>query len=135
MFSRQKKLSFQKVKKFDIFQRGQLVHGFFQKIAFSTFVFFRKIRQKSLLRIFLDRRECFLDKKNKVLKKSKNSTFFKGVSPWFLSKKGNFQLLFFFQTNKPKKSFAHYSGQKRMFSREQKLSFKKVQKLEIFLRG
>ena len=67
MFSRQGKVSFKKVQK-KHFPKG-LVHGFCPKMAFSTFVFFRKIRKISLLRIILDRRECFLDKKNKVFRK------------------------------------------------------------------
>ena len=68
MFSRQGKVSFKKVKKKTNFPKG-LVDGFFPKMAFSTFVFLRKIRQISLLRIILDRRECFLDRKNKVFRK------------------------------------------------------------------
>ena len=69
MLSRQGKLSFKKVKKKIRNSPKGLVHGFCQKMAFSTFVFFRKITQISLLRIILDRRECFLDKKNKVFRK------------------------------------------------------------------
>ena len=38
----------------------------------------------------LEGRNAFLDYKNKKLKKSKNWDFFKGVSPWFWSKIGNF---------------------------------------------
>ena len=68
---------------------------FVKKWPRSMFVFFRKIRQK-LFGIILDRIECFLDKKNKVLIKGKNSKFSKGVSPWFLSKNGHFPSLFFF---------------------------------------
>ena len=68
MFFRQGKVSFKKVKKKTNFPNG-LVHGFRPKMAFSTFVFLRKIRQISLLRIILDRRECFLDRKNKVFRK------------------------------------------------------------------
>ena len=62
MFCRQGKLSFKKVKKIRNFPKG-LVHGFCQKLAFSTF-FSLKVRQKRLLPIILERRECFLDKKN-----------------------------------------------------------------------
>ena len=63
MFSRQGKVSFKKVKKKTNFPKG-LVHGFCPKMAFSTFVFFRKISQKSLLRIILDRKEYFPENKN-----------------------------------------------------------------------
>ena len=68
---------------------------FVKKMAILNFCS-AKQDDKKVFRIVLVKRECFLDTKNNVLKKSKNSTFFKGVSPWFLSKKGNFQLLVFF---------------------------------------
>ena len=56
------------MKKFEIqFPKG-FVHGVCQKNATFHVFFFRKIRQK-LFGIILDRIECFLDKKNKVLKK------------------------------------------------------------------
>ena len=41
--------------------------------------------KKSLFDI-LDKKECFLDRKSKVRKKTKNSKICKGVSQWFLSK-------------------------------------------------
>ena len=43
----------------------------------------------------LERRNAFLDYKNKKFKKSKNWDFFKGVSPWFWSKICNFSRFFF----------------------------------------
>ena len=41
-------------------------------------------REKERFFNILDRKECFLDLKSEVLKKSKKSTFCKGVSPLFL---------------------------------------------------
>ena len=39
--------------------------------------------QKKTFFDILDRKECFLDLKSEILKKSKKSTFGKVVSPWF----------------------------------------------------
>ena len=43
----------------------------------------------------LEEREAFLDYINEMSKKSKNSVFSKGVSPWFWSKIGNFSRFLF----------------------------------------
>ena len=65
MFSRQEKLSFYKVKKFDIFRRGYYSPWFLSKNGHFPLLFFsRKIRQKRRLGIILDRKECFLDEEN-----------------------------------------------------------------------
>ena len=40
-------------------------------------------------------RNAFLDYRNENLKKWKNWDFFKGVSPWFWSKIGNFSRFLF----------------------------------------
>ena len=49
-------------------------------------------------------------------------------------KNGHFSLFVFLQ-NKTKKTNSHYSGQKIMFFRQEKLSFEKLKKFEIFQRG
>ena len=66
------------------FAKG-LVHGFLKKIDlfFIRFFFFSKKMQKKTFFDIRDRKECFLDLKSEILKKSKKSTFCKGVSPWF----------------------------------------------------
>ena len=56
---------------------------------------FRKLDQKRSFFDILERKEWSLDPKKWSFKKSKKSKFFKGVSPWFLSKnrifdQGNF---------------------------------------------
>ena len=56
---------------------------------------FRKLDQKRSFFDILERKEWLLDPKKWSFKKSKKSKFFKGVSPWFLSKnrifdQGNF---------------------------------------------
>ena len=49
-----------------------------------------KIGQEILFENIVARQKIFPDYKNKRLKKWKNWDFFKGVSPWFWSKIGNF---------------------------------------------
>ena len=61
-------------------------------------------------------RNAFLEYKNKELKKSKNGDFFKGVSPWFWSKIGNFPD-FYFRENRPEKCVLRYCRRKKRFSR------------------
>ena len=48
--------------------------------------FLGKLIKNSLVFDVLDRKECFLDHKNEVLKKPRKWKYFKGVSPWFVSK-------------------------------------------------
>ena len=43
-----------------------------------------------------ERKEAFLDQKKIGPKKHKNLHFFKVVSPWFLSKKGDFLIFSFY---------------------------------------
>ena len=61
---------------------------------FSTF-FLRNIGQKNVFYDILERKNAFLDYKNKKLKKWKNWHFSKGVNPWFWSKNGHFSNFFF----------------------------------------
>ena len=55
------------------------------------------IGYENVLRNILKRKDDFLSYKNKKFKKSKNWHFFKGVNPWFWSKKGHFSNFFFRQ--------------------------------------
>ena len=63
MFSRQEKLSFEKVKKKWKFCKGVSRRFLFKKYLFSTF-FSCKISQKRLFCGNMDRKEGFLEKKN-----------------------------------------------------------------------
>ena len=54
-----------------------------------------KIGQKNVFYDILEGRNAFVDYKNKKLKKSKSWYCYKGVSPWFRSKIGNFSKIFF----------------------------------------
>ena len=64
---------------------------FWSKIGhFSIFVFLGNLSQENVFYDILERKNAFLCYTNNELKKSKNWVFFKGVSPWFWSKIGNF---------------------------------------------
>ena len=85
-----------KISKNWIFPKG-LVHGFGQKLVIFPHFYFREnrpeecvLKQKSVFYVIVEGKKAFLDYRNKNLKKSKNWDFFKGVSPWFWSKIGNF---------------------------------------------
>ena len=52
----------------------------------------RKIGEENVFENILERQKAFPDYKNKKLKKWKSWDFFKGVSPWFWSKIGNFSI-------------------------------------------
>ena len=95
MLFRPEKGSSSKVKKNRHFAKG-LVDGFCQKIDLSLMCFFQaKKSHKETFFDILDRKQCFLDLKSEVLKKSKKSTFCKRVTPWFFSKNYPFPHLFF----------------------------------------
>ena len=87
------------------FPKG-LVHGFCPKIEISRMgVSYRNYaRKKSFLNI-LNRKQSFLDQKIEVLTRTKKWTFFKGVSPWILSKNRTFSYLPFLQKFKKKTTF------------------------------
>ena len=82
---------------------------FLKKSTFSSSVLLSKESKKETFFDILDSKECFLDLKSEVLKKSKKSTFCKGVSPWFLSKSQPFSH-FFFDQKKPERNIFLYSG-------------------------
>ena len=68
---------------------------FVKKSTFFLYVFLSETSLKETFFYILDRKECFFDLKSEVLKKSRKSTFCKGVSPWFLSKNRPFCYMFF----------------------------------------
>ena len=83
---------------------------------FSYIVFLSKKTQKQTFFDILDRKESFLDLKSEVLKKSRKSTFCKGVSPWFLSKNRPFSNMFFFLAKQARnKQFLKFWIEKNAF--------------------
>ena len=70
---------------------------------FSHWYFLGKLSQKRLFFDILDGKECFLDQKSEIFKKSEKSKFSKGVSPCFFFKNWNiFSWLFFGQIKQEK---------------------------------
>ena len=99
----------------DILPRGQSM-VFVKKSTFFSYVFsWSKKSQKETFFDILDKNECFLDHKRKVLKNSRKSTFCKGVSPLFLSKNGPFSHMFFFQQKSQKETFFDVLDSKECF--------------------
>ena len=62
---------------------------------FELFFFLGNIDKVNVFYDILERKIAFLGYKNKMLKKSKNSDFSKGVNPWFWSKNGLFSNFYF----------------------------------------
>ena len=83
-----------KSRKIGIVTNG-LVHGFGQKLVIFPDFNFKENRTEICVYHILEGRNAFLDYKKKKFKKSKNWDFFKGVSPWFWSKIGNFSRFLF----------------------------------------
>ena len=96
------KWSSKKVEKIDILQNVQSM-VFVKKSTFFSYVFFGQKSQKETFFNILDSKECFLDLKGEVLKKSQKSTLCKGFSPWFFSKNRPFSHMFFFLSKKSQK--------------------------------
>ena len=88
------KVNFSQSRKKSTFLIGVSPWFFSKNRPCSHMFFLSKKRQKETFFHILDRNECFLDHKRKVAKNAKNSTFCKGVSPWFLSKNRPFSQSF-----------------------------------------
>ena len=65
-----------------------------QEWPFFQLFFLGNIGQENVFYDILERKNDFLDYKDKNFKKSKNSHFFKGVNPSFWSKYGHFSNFF-----------------------------------------
>ena len=72
-----------------------LTHGFGPKMAIFPTFFLGDRGQENVFYKILERKNSFLDYKNKNFKKSKNWHFSKAVNPWFWSKNGPFSNFFF----------------------------------------
>ena len=66
-----------------------------QKWPIFRLFFLANIGQENVFYDILDRRNAFVDCKNKKLKKLKNWHFWKRVNPWFWSKNDHFTNFFF----------------------------------------
>ena len=80
-----------------VFSKG-VSPWFWSKIGhFFIFFFLGNVGQENVFYDILQRKNVFLGYENKMLKRSKNIVFLKGVSAWFWSKIGHF--FFFFLGN------------------------------------
>ena len=70
-----------------------------------------KTGQNNTSHDILEGKNVYLDNKNKKLKKSKNSNFSKGDSPWVLSKNWKFFLSFYLTQYSTGKCVVRYSTQ------------------------
>ena len=61
---------------------------------FPTFFFLGNLRQENAFYDIVERKNAFLEYKDKKFKKSKNWHFSIGVNPWFWSKNGHFPKIF-----------------------------------------
>ena len=66
-----------------------------QNWPFFHLFFLSNIGKENVFYDILERKNAFPGYKNKKFKKSKNSHFSEGVSPWFWSKIGHFSTFFF----------------------------------------
>ena len=89
------KVKFSQTRKKSTFFKWFSPWFFSKNRPFSYMFFLTKKNQKGRFFDILDRKECLLDLKSEILKRSKKSTFCKRVSPWFLSKNRLFSYIFF----------------------------------------
>ena len=102
---------------------------------FSNFFFLGNIGQENVFYDILERKNDFLDYKDKKFKKSKNSQFFKGVNPRFWSNNGHISNFIFFRQYRPRKCLLRYSRMKKRLSRLQNKEVQKVKKNWHFSKG
>ena len=77
-----------------------------------------------------ERKKAFLEQKN-----HQNFYFFKGVSPWFLSKNRDFLLFSFYVKWMKKKCFFEGFERKEAFLEQKNVGSKNHQNLHFFQRG
>ena len=87
--------------------------------------FLGKTSQKRSFFDILNRKECFLEQKSEVLKKSRKSKFAKGVSPWLCQKNCYFSHLCFLGKTSQKKSFFDIPDIKEWFLDQKSEDLKK----------
>ena len=83
----------------------------------STFFFFSNVGHQNVFYDILERKNQFLDCKNKKLKPSKNWLFSKGLNPWLWYKNVHFSNFFFFTKYRPGTCLLLYSRAKKRLSR------------------
>ena len=98
------KVKFSQSRKKSAFCKGVSLWFLSKNRPFPHIFFLSKKREKKTFFDILDRTECFLDQKRKVLKISKKSTFCKGVSQWFFCKNRPFSCKIFLRQKRKKET-------------------------------
>ena len=98
---------------------------------FSIFLFLSIIGRENVFYDILERKNAFLDYKNKKFKKSKNWDFSKGVNPWFWSKIGHFSMFFFLGIIGQENVFYDILERKNVFLGYKNSKFKKWKNWEF----
>ena len=93
--------------------------------TFPNFFFLGNIGQENVFYDILEQKNVFLGYKNKKFKKSRNWHFFKGVNPWFLSKKGHFFNFFLLGNRGQENVFYNKLARKNAFRGYENKKFKK----------
>ena len=101
---------------------------FVQKWPFFQLFFLGNIEQENVFYDILERKNAFLRYKNKMLKKSKNWNFSKGVNPGFRSENGHFSNLIFLGNIGQENIFYVILEQKNAFLGYTNKKFKKSKK-------
>ena len=101
---------------------------------FPTF-FFRQYSQKNVFYDILERKNAFLDYKNKKFKKSNNWHFSKGVNPWFWSKTCHFSNFFFYDNIGQENVFYDILERINAFLDYKNKKFKKSKNWNFYQRG
>ena len=96
-----------------------------QNWPFFHLSFLGNIGQENEFYDILEPKNPFLGYKNKKFKKSKNSHFFKGVSPWFWSKIGQFSIFFLSSNIGQENVFSDILERKNAFLGYKNKKFKK----------
>ena len=112
-----------------------LVHGIGPKIEISLIRFFSlKLCEKTSFFDIYERKQSFLLQKIEVLGRAKKWTFFKGVSPWILTKNRNFFYFCFSLKVCQKTSFFNICERKQSFL-DQKIEVLKRANTWTFFKG
>ena len=82
---------------------------------FLHFLFLVIIGQENVFYDILERKNVFVEYKNKKFKTSKNLFFSKGVDPWFRSKSGHVSNVFFLGNKRQKNVFCDILERKNVF--------------------
>ena len=107
---------------------------FVKKWRFFNPYFLCKMDQQIVFFKGSERKESFLDQTNIGSKNHQNLHFFKGVSPWFLSKNSDFLMFSFYAKWMKEKCFLKARKEKKLFYHK-KTSPQVTTKICIFLKG